>query len=319
MRVGITSSCAIGLAIALTLGAVPSAQAQQTDTTRRKPTSSQRVRISKGEVAPPVNQDSINAAERARQDSIAAAERARQEELARLEQMRRDSIAAAERRRQDSLAAVERARMDSIARADSIARERARIRAMMWGGGFWVGAGGGVTIPAGRISNSAPFTGGYTTGWGFTVPIGYDWPGQWFGLRVDYAFDRMGGDNYTVVTNGIANNIDAKALTNNAFNFDGKLRVPLGRTWSRFYVIGGATVSNLSGWSNTPETGGNQVEVGDAGWDWGWNAGAGFTFAWGRTGLFLESRYVLVNRSGQVIGFPYSNASWVPITLGIQF
>jgi len=96
-----SSSCAIGLAIALTLGGVSTVKAQQTDSTpqttktrkstktKKKTSSSQRIPITKessGEVAPTptVNQDSIAAAERARQDSIAAAaERARQEEIAR--------------------------------------------------------------------------------------------------------------------------------------------------------------------------------------------------------------------------------------------
>jgi hypothetical protein len=115
MRIGFLSSCAIGLAIALTFGDVSAAQAQQPDSTQRttksttrtarkrstrRTTSSQRIPISKdrstGEVAqqpaptPTVNQDSIAAAERARQDSIAAVERARQDSVARVEQMRRD-------------------------------------------------------------------------------------------------------------------------------------------------------------------------------------------------------------------------------------
>src|SRR5689334_3857469 len=112
MRIGFSSSCAIGLAIALSLGGVSTVKAQQTDSTRRRTTtttrrttarrtarSTQRIPISKdrntstGEVAaqpaptPTVNQDSIAAAERARQDSIAAAERARQDSVARVEQM----------------------------------------------------------------------------------------------------------------------------------------------------------------------------------------------------------------------------------------
>ena len=80
MRIGFSSSCAIGLAIALTLGAVSTADAQQRDTTRRAARrttkSTQRIPISKergtttspGEVAQPappppaVNQDSIAAA-----------------------------------------------------------------------------------------------------------------------------------------------------------------------------------------------------------------------------------------------------------------
>src|SRR5256885_15363401 len=139
MRIGFSSSCAIGLAIALTLGGVSTVKAQQTDSTRRttkstkskgRTTSSERIPIKKesgGEVAvPTVNQDSIAAAERARQDAIAAAaERARLDSIARVEQMRRDSIAAAERRRQDSIAAAQRALQDSLARAGSIARAEA--------------------------------------------------------------------------------------------------------------------------------------------------------------------------------------------------
>ena len=105
MRIGFSSSCAIGLAIALSLGGVSTVKAQQTDSTRRTTTkrtarrttrSAQRIPISKdrntstGEVAaqpapaPAVNQDSIAAAERARQDSIAAIERARQDSIARV-------------------------------------------------------------------------------------------------------------------------------------------------------------------------------------------------------------------------------------------
>src|SRR5256885_3723487 len=183
MRIGFSSSCAIGLAIALTLGGVSTVKAQQTDSTRRTTTrrttarrtarSSQRIPISKdrntstGEVAaqpaptPTVNQDSIAAAERARQDSIAAAERARQDSVARVAQMRRDSIAAAERRRQDSVAAAERARQGSIVRPGSIARAEAlALRMRRWAGGAYIGLAGGATLTTGAISNSAGIGGG---------------------------------------------------------------------------------------------------------------------------------------------------------------
>src|SRR4029079_11005112 len=99
MRVGFSSSCAIGLAMALLLGAAPNARGQQQDPPRRT-TSSRRIPVTKDRPAPTpvrtsttrVNQDSIAAAERARQDSIAAAaaaaaERNRQEVAARQEQM----------------------------------------------------------------------------------------------------------------------------------------------------------------------------------------------------------------------------------------
>jgi hypothetical protein len=201
MRIGFSSSCAIGLAIALTLGGVSTVKAQQTDstrkakstkTTRRATSSSKRIPITKegtagGEVVPTVNQDSIAAAERARADSaMAAAERARQDSIARIEQMRRDSIAFAERRKQDSIAAAERARQDSLARADSIARaDAARLAYMRHRGGWYFGVAFGASIPTGSFTNAGFNSGGYSTGWNATVPIGYDFSNSPLGIRFD--------------------------------------------------------------------------------------------------------------------------------------
>jgi opacity protein-like surface antigen len=327
MRIGFSSSCAIGLAIALTVGGVSTVKAQQTDstrrTTRRMARSAQRIPISKERAAEPapapaptVNQDSIAAAERARQDSIAAVERARQDSIARVEQMKRDSIAAAERRRQDSVAAVEKARQDSIARVDSIARaEAARIAMRRGAGGFYLGIAAGASVPNGDITSGAANTGGYGTGWNVTVPIGYDFPQTMFGLRVDGSFDRLAGKNFNTAFN-------APDLTAWSANLDAKIRVPLGRTFSRFYVLGGATTAKFTGFNRDftdPNAPTSQQTFSDASWKWGWNAGAGFNFNFGRmTGLFVESRYISVSPDA-VTGFPYSSAHWIPVVLGIQF
>ena len=337
MRIGFSSSCAIGLAIALTLGAVSSADAQQRDTThrtRRRATSAQRIPISKerpsttspGEVTQPaptptptVNQDSIAAVERARQDSIAAAERARQEEMARVEQMRRDSIAAAERRRQDSIAAVERARQESIARADSIARAVAAAIAMRrWAGGFYIGVAGGASMPMGDLKNRA--TNSYNTGWNVTVPFGWDFHGNPFGIRFDGSYDNLKGRN-NFTSNGASGGtrITEHDATLVSLNGDVKLRVPLGRTWSRFYVLGGGGASRVYGYPLNAST---TQKFSDAKTNWNWNAGAGFNFNFGRmTGLFLESRYISMNAdaSNTPATFPYKKANFVPIILGIQF
>jgi opacity protein-like surface antigen len=329
MRIGFSSSCAIGLAIALTLGGVSTVKAQQTDSTRqtttkitktkRKTTSTKRIPITKespGEVAPTptVNQDSIAAAERARQDSIAAAnERARQDSIARAEQMRRDSIAAAERRKQDSIAAVEKARQDSIARADSIAAaERARISWMRRHGGFYAGIGAGVAIPTGDITSSNNFeSGGYSTGWNITVPVGYDWSYSPLGVRLDGTFDQLNGRNFN--SNFNAPNLDMWGL-----NLDVRLRVPIGRTFSRFYLLGGGSWADWSGYftdftdPNNPSNKSSQSR-------WGWNAGGGFNFNWGSmVGMFIESRYIWYNADNQ-LGFPFNNAARVPIILGVTF
>ena len=58
MRVRNITTCALGLAAALTLGASVSA-AQSTDTTRLRRPSEQRINISKGEVAPVVRIDTV--------------------------------------------------------------------------------------------------------------------------------------------------------------------------------------------------------------------------------------------------------------------
>jgi len=334
MRIFYSSSSAIGIAIGLALGSGSVAIAQQkTDTTSHAKSSPTKIpvktaptpahiQISKegGEVVPTTpapNKDSAAAAQKSRQDSIAAAAgRARQDSIARMEQLRRDSIAFLERRRKDSIAVVERARRDSIARADSIAAavaaERARISHMRNHGGFYFGVGFGASIPTGSMTNSGFNSGGYSTGWNVTVPIGYDIPHSPLGFRLDGTFDQLNGRNFN--SNFSAPNLDAWSV-----NLDARLRVPLGRTFSRFYMLGGATYSGMSGWftdfSNPDAPTSKQGTQGD----WGWNAGGGFNFNWGSmVGMFVESRYVWVNQSS-VSGFPFTHAAWVPIVLGVVF
>jgi hypothetical protein len=335
MRMRFSSSCAFGLAIALTVGGVSTVNAQQADgappstkSTKSKPKtgSSQRIPIKKqfdGEVvapAPTVNQDSIAAAERARQEAIAAEARARQEAIARAEQARRDSIAAAERRKQDSLAA-ERARLDAIARADSIARaemaraEAARLSYMRKHGGWYFGIGFGASVPTGDFTNAGLNSGGYGTGWNMTIPVGYDFSNSPVGIRFDIDFDQLNGKDFN-------SNVNASNLNAWTTNLDLRLRVPLGKTWSRFYMLGGATYSNISGWDqnfSNPNAPQDKFTFGDSNGRWGWNAGAGLNFNWGSmVGMFVESRYIAIN-ANTVSGFPYTKAAWVPIVLGVTF
>src|SRR5512138_1579042 len=198
MRVGFSSSCAIGLAMALLLGAAPNARGQQQDPPRRT-TSSRRIPVTKDRPATErprtattrVNQDSIAAAERARQDSIAAvaaAERNKQDALARQEQTRRDSMVVAERQRQDSIAAADAARQDSIARAHDRARSREDLRiARSRNSGFYMGVAGGSTMPMGDIKTANAFD----MGWNVTVPFGWDFSGIPLGIRFDLAMDNL--------------------------------------------------------------------------------------------------------------------------------
>ena len=322
MRIRFSSSCAIGLAIALVLGAAPGARAQRTTSSRRIPVTKDRPTrpapppTPAPAAAPRANQDSINAAaERAREDSIAAAERNKQDQRARQDQMRRDSITVAERSRQDSIAAADEARKDSIARAHDRSRSNSALRmARRYNSGFYMGLAGGSTMPMGDIKQKA--NNSYVMGWNVTVPFGWDFSGFPLGLRFDLAMDNL---------KAAANFLDSggnPVLGRNVAIYSGsgglKLNVPLFRTASRFYLVGGAGAHRITGYA-TSATGTDSAQtIQNAKTDVGWYGGAGFNFRFGRTALFLESRYINVNAK-QPVGFAFDKVNYIPVILGIQF
>jgi hypothetical protein len=71
-------------------------------------------------------------------------------------------------------------------------------------GSFYIGIGGGASIPSGDIYN------GYNPGWNVTVPMGWESTSLPFGLRLDLAYDRLmarstfrnNGQTSTIVTSG---------------------------------------------------------------------------------------------------------------------
>ncbi|HEY2378993.1 MAG TPA: hypothetical protein VGH98_23640 [Gemmatimonadaceae bacterium] len=306
--------------MALLLGAAPTARAQQQDPPR-KTTSSRRIPVTKDRPARPapaaapvatqrVNQDSIAAAERARQDSIASAERARQDERARQEQMRNDSIKVAEQQRQDSIAAADAARQDSIARAHDKTQSREALRlARRNNSGFYMAIAGGSTMPMGDLKTNPASS--YNMGWNVTVPFGWDFNSFPLGIRFDLAMDNLLGK---------ANLMDAFGNPmKNVVIYSGsgglKLNVPLFRTASRFYLIGGAGAHRITGYATATDS---VQTIKDAKTDIGWYGGAGFNFRFGKTALFVESRYINVNAK-QPAGFAYEKANYLPIILGFQF
>jgi hypothetical protein len=320
MRVGFSSSCAIGLAIALLLGTAPTARGQQQEP--RRTTSSRRIPVRKDRPEPApapapartprVNQDSIDAAERARQDSINAAERNRQEDRARRDQMRRDSITIAERQRQDSIAAADEARQDSIARAHNRARSREDLRmARRRNSGFYMGVAGGSTMPMGELKTNA--SNSYNMGWNVTVPFGWDFNGFPLGLRFDLAMDNLMAKANLVDSFG--NPMRNVAIYSGSGGL--KLNVPLFRTASRFYLMGGAGAHRVTGYATSVDS---TQTIKDAKTNIGWYGGAGLNFRFGRTALFLESRYINIEAKQPVpVGFAYQKANYIPIILGFQF
>ena len=328
MRISFSSSCAIGLAIALTLGAAPTARGQQQDPPRRT-TSSRRIPVTKDRPTRPapaapapapapvatqrVNQDSIAAAERARQDSIAAAaERTRQDEIARREQIRRDSVTIAERQRQDSIAAADQARQDSIARVHNRAQSRDALRAARrYNSGFYMAIAGGSTLPMGDVK--ATTTGGYNMGWNVTVPFGWDFSAIPLGIRFDVAMDNLMGQ--TSLMDSFGNPMRNVVIYSGSGGL--KLNVPLFRTASRFYLIGGAGAHRITGYATTVDS---TQTIMTAKTNIGWYGGAGLNFRFGRTALFVESRYINVSAKQPVpVGFAYDKVNYIPVILGIEF
>jgi len=323
MRVGFSSSCAIGLAIALLLGAAPTARGQDA----RRTTSTRRIPITKDRptrpapapapapapvAAPRVNQDSIAAAERARQEALAAAERNKEDDRARRDQMRRDSITLAERQRQDSIAAADAARQDSIARTHNRARSNDQLRmARRHNSGFYIGVAGGSTMPMGELKDNV--SNSYDNGWNVTVPFGWDFSGFPFGLRFDLAMDNLMGK--PSLMDSFGNPMRNVVIYSGSGGL--KLNVPIFRTASRFYLIGGAGAHRVTGYATSADS---AQTIKDAKTNVGWYGGAGLNFRYGRTALFLESRYINIQAKPPVpLGFAYEKANYLPIILGIQF
>lgn len=266
------------------------------------------------EQAPPQQQPDTMAAAQARQDSIAAAERARQDSIARAEQARRDSVAAAERARQDSIAAAERARQDSIARAEAARREE-MLERRRGPSGPYIGIAGGVSIPVGDYGKQ------YKTGWNVTVPLGWDFAGNPFGIRVDGAYDRHSGKSFTGYNNA---NVAVWSL-----NADLKARFRWGSGTGPFgsvYLLGGGGAhkfvasggsTRVAGTTPTGETAnGFATTFSDAKWRFGWNAGGGVSFDLGRrAALFIESRYFSVDTNNPFV----STGKFVPVIIGFTF
>jgi hypothetical protein len=318
MRVGISSSCAIGLAMALLLGAAPNARGQQQDPPRRT-TSSRRIPVTKDRpaterprTATRVNQDSIAAAERARQDSIAAvaaAERNKQDMAARQEQMRRDSMVVAERQRQDSIAAADAARQDSIARAHDRTRSNAELRvARSRNSGFYMGIAGGSTMPMGDLKTADVFD----MGWNVTVPFGWDFSRIPLGIRFDVAMDNLLAKS--TVLDPFGNPMKNVVVYSGSGGL--KLNVPLFRTASRFYLIGGAGAHRITGYATAVDS---VQTIMKAKTDIGWYGGAGLNFRFGRTALFIESRYINVANKQPSSGFAIDKVNYLPVILGFQF
>jgi hypothetical protein len=185
-------------------------------------------------------------------------------------------------------------------------------------GGFYIGVDGGAAIPSGDELRTAQ-----TTGWHVDVPFGWDPVGSPLGIRFAAGYSRF----------GTRSPYSAFSFTPQIWQGDAdlKLRLPMTSMLARrfsIYGVGGATYNRFKGLAqfNTTtgaftvgnSTGAFTTTTGfpinsDDSWHdaWGWNAGGGLAFGVGRTNLFVESRYIHFNRSGDL--------NQVPIVVGLSW
>ncbi|HEY9516275.1 MAG TPA: hypothetical protein VIQ74_11400 [Gemmatimonadaceae bacterium] len=174
-------------------------------------------------------------------------------------------------------------------------------RSGRFGEGFYVGVGGGASIPMGDLHDV-----GYDVGWNVTVPIGWQPSGSPLGLRLDVSYDRLNGSSENV---GPVN-VSLSDLNIWSGMLDLTLQFPLGGDGrSSIYFMAGGGVHRFT------SSGDDDIAFGDdedATTEPGVNGGVGFSFGLDRAKLFLESRFVSVFTED-------NNSNYVPIILGIRF
>jgi hypothetical protein len=180
-------------------------------------------------------------------------------------------------------------------------------------GGFYFGVGGGSSLPAANFNDSDH------PGWRVEGMLGVDPLGSPFGVRLTGGYSRYEPHSY--VENVLGN---AQVMS---FALDGKVRLVkiqpfskrvqvygiAGGTWNRFKDV----LENNKGFLSVGDSrGGNQVLplVIDHDWHngWGYNLGGGAEMGWGRTNLFIESRFARFNGEN-------SKISSVPLVIGLSW
>ncbi|HVX38047.1 MAG TPA: hypothetical protein VHB25_00645 [Gemmatimonadaceae bacterium] len=271
------------MASTVVLGALVAASAAsaQTDSTTRQPTSTRRIPISKesapGEVAP----------------------------------MRVDTVTMY---RTDTVTVYQHDTV-TVTRVDTVGTTAVAMPAILRQiGGFYIGVDGGAAVPTGNGLNTAQ-----STGWHVDVPLGWDPIGSPIGVRFAAGYSQFGQKTP----------FESFAETPRVFNADGdlKLRLPITSPITRrfqIYALGGATYNrykNVIAFDNNTGilTAGDSAVApggtvfGDEAWHnaWGWNAGGGVQFGFGRTNLYVESRYIHFSRNGDL--------NQVPIVVGLNW
>jgi len=180
-------------------------------------------------------------------------------------------------------------------------------------GGFYFGLGGGSSLPAANFNDSDH------PGWRIEGLLGIDPLGSPLGIRLTGAYNRYSPhsyvenvlDNAQIMTAGL----DAKLRLVKIQPFEKRVQLYgiAGGTWNRFKDV---LENNRCILSVGDNVGGNQVlpSVIDHDWHngWGYNVGGGAELGWGRTNLFIESRFSRFQGQN-------SKVSSIPLVIGLSW
>ncbi|HET7621983.1 MAG TPA: hypothetical protein VFK39_08775 [Gemmatimonadaceae bacterium] len=191
--------------------------------------------------------------------------------------------------------------------ADTVGMYPSSSRLGRLGRGFWLGVGGGASVPIGNLHD-----GGYDTGWNVTVPIGWQSASTPWGLRLDLSYNRLNGG--TINTAPVSTTLSDANVWSGALDLT--LQFPFGSSGSSFYLMGGGGIHHftdvgsdngaaiIDGTALSSSADNSLTKAGV-------NGGLGLNFGFGRAKLFLESRFVSVFTEGK-------NSNYVPIILGVR-
>jgi hypothetical protein len=294
-----TTSRAMGLAIALTLGSVATAAAQ-TDTTRTGPRRSRsQLPVRKqqpargGETTPaPTTGTATNTMAPSRVDTLLVS------------------------RTDTTVVMCNCATTQAASTGEVLPLIPARIQ-RWFGNGLSVGIGGASTHPVGSNMQA------YNPGWGINVPITWDPPKSPLGVRLNLGYEEFNA----AAAFGVADAVKHSA------ELDAKFRVPFGRflkATSGIYLVGGAGVHRFTNYNesvfltnnlyntqwSTPALNAqvaqqarseSRTQV-----SWGPNIGAGLSLGVAMAELFAEARYSRIFTPGKALNY-------VPIVAGVSF
>jgi len=292
-----TTSRAIGLAIALTLGTVATASAQQ-DTTRTAP------RRSRSQL--PVRKE---------QPSTQSTPSSSTTTSTYVPTAGRDTLYVG--RSDTTIVMCNCAATQAAATGEVLPLIPARIQ-RWFGNGLYLGLGSGAALPVGDMINA------YNPGWGINVPIGWDPPKSPLGVRVNLGWNSFNSASPAQVVN------DAKEYS---AALDAKFRVPFGHflhSTSGAYLVGGGAVHHFTNYNesiyrsnnfvnqrfNTPAQNSaiisNSANVSAGQTNLGIHGGVGLSLGVGPAELFAEGRYTRVYTPARAINY-------VPIVAGVTF